>query len=481
MYAYRYASTVKEDHPYMNKIIAILLAVALLAGMGLSALAEDVASDDMEVVETEEVEAEDTAEEAADESAEPAGDGEEAPAGDGTEEAEEADAEGEAAEEEEPGAQAVSEYAGTWYGEAYGMPLELNLAEQSLYTLAVIGKGESRNGRWEEDGELIYLDRGAENRIVFHASDEMLTADINGIEVTLTRERPDVFDGQTLKAEVVMADFEGQWVCTRLGTDGMIVDAAPEGGDSPLALNIAGETIVIAGEDASEAPISTQATYGNGVMTLDLGGTMTCLIQALENGMLKMDVGTGEGGTMTYYLEREEVSEEETEEAPEEETEEETEEAPGEETEEAPEEETGEEPAGEAAPEPAAEPTPEPTAEPATASTPEGRITSVIETRVKSKLSFTAIDGITVEPDGDDYTASVNLTWEQQNPGDTAKTVLSKFSADLAAYVGQRCPEVSAVGVTWTVPSLNNATAKMSFTRGADGMEEGASEWDSAF
>lgn len=120
------------------------------------------------------------------------------------------------------------------------------------------------------------------------------------------------------------------------------------------------------------------------------------------------------------------------------------------------------------------------------ASTEEGKIETVISNRIVEKYTYTNIDEITINDDlgtdkEGDYIALVYLTWEQKNSGKTSKEVLTMYSNDLAATVAKENSNVQEIAIFWTVPYLNNATAKCSYERKNGEMFETDIVWDGNF
>lgn len=113
-------------------------------------------------------------------------------------------------------------------------------------------------------------------------------------------------------------------------------------------------------------------------------------------------------------------------------------------------------------------------------------IERVIRSRISSQYSSTQIDRITINEDAGtsasgDYIALVYLTWNVKNSGKTSKDMLQTYSSDLAATVGNECPSVNEIAIFWTVPYLNNASAKCAYERRSGGMYASDTMWDSAF
>ena len=120
-------------------------------------------------------------------------------------------------------------------------------------------------------------------------------------------------------------------------------------------------------------------------------------------------------------------------------------------------------------------------------STPQAQIEKTIRQRIGDEYTYTDIDSITInenlgtEDVEGDYIALVNVTWTQMNKGPTSKKMLSMYSEDLAAYIGEECPNVQEIAIFWTVPYLDNANAKCAYERKGEGMYEMDIMWGNAF
>ncbi len=103
------------------------------------------------------------------------------------------------------------------------------------------------------------------------------------------------------------------------------------------------------------------------------------------------------------------------------------------------------------------------------------KVAKKIQEYIDANYTYTTLDKITVNPNlgtdkEDDYIALVYLTWSQMNKGDTSKKMLDMYSSDMAVHVYEDLPEIQELAVFWTVPYLNNGSAKISFERKSNGM-----------
>lgn len=113
-------------------------------------------------------------------------------------------------------------------------------------------------------------------------------------------------------------------------------------------------------------------------------------------------------------------------------------------------------------------------------------VKKTIQGYIDANYTFTSIDSIDVNPNlgteaTGDYIALVHLTWDQKNSGKTSRDMLDMYSQDMAVRIYSDLPEIQELAVFWTVPYLNNGTAKMSFERTSNGMRITDSIFDKNF
>ena len=94
---------------------------------------------------------------------------------------------------------------------------------------------------------------------------------------------------------------------------------------------------------------------------------------------------------------------------------------------------------------------------------------------VIENYTYTDIDLMTInenlgtDEDGD-YIILARLTWNQKNGASTTEDVLTLYSNDFAARIGMDQTSVVEIAIFWTIPYLDNATAKRSYERKGEGM-----------
>ena len=105
---------------------------------------------------------------------------------------------------------------------------------------------------------------------------------------------------------------------------------------------------------------------------------------------------------------------------------------------------------------------------------------------ITENYTYTSIESISInenlgtDEDGD-YIILARLTWNQKNKASTSKEMLSMYSSDFAARIGTEQPSVKEVAIFWTIPYLDNASAKWSYERVDAGMQLSDNMLDSIF
>lgn len=137
------------------------------------------------------------------------------------------------------------------------------------------------------------------------------------------------------------------------------------------------------------------------------------------------------------------------------------------------------------------DPTPKPTAKPKKKKISKSKkrktaIKEVIEDRILEEYAQTDIDHITINDNlgtkkKNDYIALVYLDWNVKNSPSLSREVISMYSEDLAATVGKKCSNVQEIAIFWTVPYLNDASAKCSYERKNGAMYSTDTMFDSNF
>ncbi len=133
--------------------------------------------------------------------------------------------------------------------------------------------------------------------------------------------------------------------------------------------------------------------------------------------------------------------------------------------------------------EPEEEPKEKPEEEP---ESEQSKVEKKVQEYIDAYYTKTEIDSITVNEDlgtdvDGDYIALVRLTWNVSNSAELSKEVLDIYSSDMASRMYKDLPEIQELAVFWTVPHLNNGSAKISFERKDDGMYYTDTVFDSNF
>lgn len=105
----------------------------------------------------------------------------------------------------------------------------------------------------------------------------------------------------------------------------------------------------------------------------------------------------------------------------------------------------------------------------------------ITENYTKTDIREIAInENAGTEEDGD-YIILVRLTWNVKNSGSMSKEMLEMYSSDFAARIGSDQSAVNEVAIFWTVPYLDNASAKWAYERSGEGMYLSDNMIDSVF
>lgn len=105
----------------------------------------------------------------------------------------------------------------------------------------------------------------------------------------------------------------------------------------------------------------------------------------------------------------------------------------------------------------------------------------ILENYSDTDIDTLSINDNLVTDEPDDYIILANLTWNVKNSASTSKDVLELYSEDFAAQIGRDQPSVKEISIFWTVPHLNNATAKWSYERSDSAMYLSDNMMDSVF
>lgn len=108
---------------------------------------------------------------------------------------------------------------------------------------------------------------------------------------------------------------------------------------------------------------------------------------------------------------------------------------------------------------------------------PREAIKRVISGRIAEKYKGASVESVTVNDDlGNEetghYIALVNASWGMKRSKAVSLEVLARYSADLAATVAARCPELQELAIFWAVPRITDVRLPYRFERSEDRMVE---------
>lgn len=119
-------------------------------------------------------------------------------------------------------AMAAEDVTGIWYGNMYGMPLELTLDESGTYSMTMDGE-EGDTGNWELDGETFYMDKGTDDELSLAYDGETLSIEEDGMELMFSRD-PEAAAGfvpAEARTDSELEEFAGHWTATQISVLGM--------------------------------------------------------------------------------------------------------------------------------------------------------------------------------------------------------------------------------------------------------------------
>lgn len=114
----------------------------------------------------------------------------------------------------------AEDVTGEWYAEVYGMVMKMTVNADNTYVLEAAG--DSVPGTWEMDGTNLIVDKGTETESVFAYDAAAQTLDMAG-EMTFTRAAIEAWAPAAVRAEAVLADFEGIWTAQRVDAFGAVL------------------------------------------------------------------------------------------------------------------------------------------------------------------------------------------------------------------------------------------------------------------
>ena len=203
-------------------------------------------------------------------------------------------------------AMAEEDLTGEWYASYAGVAMTMNINADGTLTMTIPGMEEPAAGTWTLDGDQIVItvqDSPASGTVTA----EGIALSESGMELLFTREPVESISVADVKADAAEEEFYGEYACTYIGSQGILMDASAMGMAFGLKIS-EGALEFTGGEDDLYAMIFTMmgltGTYADGkidvVSTME-GNDATGTIELLEDGMVKLSLNSN-GEIMVIYL-----------------------------------------------------------------------------------------------------------------------------------------------------------------------------------
>lgn len=199
------------------------------------------------------------------------------------------------------GAEAV-DLTGAWYGDLFGMSMNLNLVADGTYTMELMG--ETDNGTWAQTETGLTLDDGALT-LTYDAAANTLGMEIEGIPLVFSREAAAAVGPAEVDTAAVLEDFAGTWSADRVDFMGLVMPIAEMGMGMELVIEEANVTVnMIEGETVES--VVCAGTFENAELTIALPAEaeeepQTFVIRRLVDGTVSCTTVLMEL-PMTFYL-----------------------------------------------------------------------------------------------------------------------------------------------------------------------------------
>lgn len=164
-----------------------------------------------------------------------------------------------------------ADVTGDWFGDMYGMLAVLSVYDDATYSLELMG--ESDEGAWVMEGDILYMDKGteAEMPLAYDAEACTLTADLgDGMLLVFGREMPVFFTPAEARTDATVEEYAGSWTATFVDFFGMLAPVDAAGMTMTLTIEDTNATMALSmGEE--EPDIATiEGAFADGILTLTI-------------------------------------------------------------------------------------------------------------------------------------------------------------------------------------------------------------------
>lgn len=214
-------------------------------------------------------------------------------------------------------AMADEDISGEWYGSLMGMGVTITLNADTSYAISMSGN-VAEEGTWKvEEGKLITVPANGNPETTFEIQEAALYANMDGMELTLTRDpanAPAAVEIAEAKTDATAEEYYGTWACSAIEVDGMTLDAATYtsvAGSSLPQLKISEGKVEFIGEDMISSMLNMftlAPVYADGAInttaSLTLGDqsmAMTVQLQMLQDGQIKAVLSSNDSPMTLYF------------------------------------------------------------------------------------------------------------------------------------------------------------------------------------
>lgn len=197
---------------------------------------------------------------------------------------------------------------GDWYGDMFGMAVQLTLNEDGTYVMAVVGMPDQTNeGSWEMKEGAVIMDGDEESALAYDG--ETLSISEDGMSLTFGREPVESFTPAEPVKAASAEELAGSWKADYVNFSGMMLDYAAfqEMGlaEGDTTATIEGESITLSGFMFNDETLPLQ--FADGALSFEAEDPDSQLIagikaQLLEDGSLALTMEAADA--VVFYMSR---------------------------------------------------------------------------------------------------------------------------------------------------------------------------------
>ena len=134
------------------------------------------------------------------------------------------------------------DYTGDWYGEVWGTVIHVTINDDGTFITEINGQEDTYN--WVATDAGVLLDRG----MLLTWADGKLESNMDGMVITYTREKVEIFDPGQILFEIAPEDMNGTWKLFKVGKGRNYVDPADSDlADTEVEMTIEGQSVTLNG------------------------------------------------------------------------------------------------------------------------------------------------------------------------------------------------------------------------------------------